>query len=205
MKLDLLDLENQKRGEVELNSLIFGQIARADIMHRVIVWQMAKRRSGNHSVKEIADVSGSTRKIYKQKGTGKARHGSLRAPQFRGGSVIFGPHPRSHEFSLNKKVRRLGLISALSLKKQENSIIVLDELKLHHAKASEMSRKLKALGVSTGLIIDESISFDTLRSVRNLHKIDVLPSAGLNVLDILRHDKLILTVDALTKIEERLS
>lgn len=140
MKVDLLDLENQKKGEIELNSLIFGQIVRADVMHRVIVWQMAKRRAGTHSSKEIANVEGSTRKIYKQKGRGRARHGSIRAPQFRGGAIIFGPHPRSHEFSLNKKVRKLGLISALSLKKQENSIIVLDKLKAQGYK-SALDRK----------------------------------------------------------------
>jgi len=204
MKIDLLDLENQKKGELELNSLIFGQIVRTDIMHRVIVWQKAKKRSGTHSSKEIGDVEGSTRKIYKQKGTGRARHGSIRAPQFRGGAVIFGPHPRSHEFSLNKKVRKLGLISALSLKKQENSIIVLDELKVNEYKVSLISKKLKRFGIIGCLLVDDVVDKIVLGSISNLPHVDMLPVCGLNVLDILKHDKLILTVNALKKIEERL-
>ena len=204
MKVDLLDLENQKKGEIELDSLIFGQIVRVDIMHRVVVWQMAKRRSGTHSSKEVAAVEGSTRKIYKQKGTGRARHGSIRAPQFRGGAVIFGPHHRSHEFSLNKKIRKLGLISALSLKKQENSIIVLDELKAQDYKAALMLKKLKGLNAIAALLVDGSVDSAVLGSISNLPYVDALPVAGLNVLDILKHDKLILTVDALKKIEERL-
>ncbi|MDJ1257481.1 MAG: 50S ribosomal protein L4 [Candidatus Midichloria sp.] len=204
MKVDLLDLENQKKGEIELSSLIFGQIVRADIMHRVVVWQMAKRRAGTHSSKEVAEVEGSTRKIYKQKGTGRARHGSIRAPQFRGGAVIFGPHPRSHEFSLNKKIRKLGLISALSLKKQENSIIVLDELKVQGYKAGLMLKKLKGLNATASLLVDGSVDSAVLGSISNLPYVDALPVVGLNVLDILKHNKLILTVDALKKIEERL-
>lgn len=204
MKVDLLDLENQKKGEVELNPLIFGQIVRTDIMHGVVVWQMAKKRTGTHSTKEIADVKGSTRKIYKQKGTGRARHGSVRASQFRGGAIVFGPHPRSHEFSLNKKVRKLGLISALSLKKQENSIIVLDELKASGYKSALMLKILKGLNATTALLIDDVVEGTVLRSISNLPYVDALPVTGLNVLDILKHDKLVLTVAALKKIEERL-
>jgi large subunit ribosomal protein L4 len=204
MKLDLLNLNSEKKGEIELHSAVFGQVVRIDIMHRVVSWQRSKSRAGTHSTKEVGDVEGSTRKIYKQKGTGRARHGGIRAPQFRGGAVIFGPHPRSHAYSLNKKVRKLGLISALSLKKQEKSIIVLDELNIEGPKASLMMQKLKALNVSAALIIDDVISSDVLNSVSNLPNVDALPVAGLNVLDILKHDKLILTVGALKKIEERL-
>lgn len=203
MKLDLLNLENQKTGDIELNSLVFDQVVRDDIMHRVVMWQMAKRRAGTHSVKEVGDVSGSTKKIYKQKGTGRARHGSSRAAQFRGGGIIFGPCTRSHEFSLNKKVRKLGIISALSLRKQENSIIVLDALSCE-GKTSDMLRKLKALGVSAALMMDVVVKQNVLQSVKNIPHINVLPVAALNVLDVLRYEKLILTVDAIKKIEERL-
>ena len=204
MKLDFFNLDSEKKGDIDLHPDIFDQIVRIDIMHRVVSWQMSKSRAGTHSTKEVGDVEGSTRKIYKQKGTGRARHGGIRAPQFRGGAVIFGPHPISHSYSLNKKVKKLGLISALSLKKQENSIIVLDELSIKEPKSSLMLRKLKALNVDAALIIDDVVDKNTLLSISNLHNVDALPVAGLNVLDILRHDKLILTISALKKIEERL-
>ena len=204
MKLDFFNLDSEKKGEVELNSSIFDQVVRIDIMHRVVSWQMSKSRAGTHSTKEVGDVEGSTRKIYKQKGTGRARHGGIRAPQFRGGAVIFGPHPRSHEYSLNKKVKKLGLISALSLKKQENSIIVLDELNIQEPRAAVMLKKLKALNGSAALIVDDIVDKKVLLSISNIPHVDALPVMGLDVLDILKHDKLIITVSALKKIEERL-
>lgn len=205
MKLDLLDFDTSAvNGVVEVNPLVFGGIVRVDIMHRVMVWQMAKRRAGTHSTKEIAAVSGSTRKIYKQKGTGGARHGSIRAPQFRGGAVIFGPHPRSHVISLNKKIRKLGLISALSLKKQENSIILLEQIKSESYKSSFIVKKMKNLNVEKALIVDDGFDENFRNAVSNIPKIDIIPVIGLNVVDILKHDQLIITVAALKKIEERL-
>jgi large subunit ribosomal protein L4 len=204
MKANLLNLNNQIKGEVELNPLIFGKDPRTDIMHRVVLWQMAKKQAGTHSTKEIGDVEGSTRKIYRQKGTGRARHGAIRAPQFRGGGVIFGPHFRDHSFSLNKKVKRLGLLSALSLKRQMNSIIVLDELRMDTHKTSVIQKKLQILGALNSLIVDSIVDKKIVNSVANINGVNVLPVEGLNVLDILKHSHLVVTLAALKMIEERL-
>jgi len=186
------------------NLVLVGAEKGRQAVHDLVIAYRANRRTGSACTKTRGEVSGNNRKIYKQKGTGRARHGAIRAPQFRGGAVIFGPHPRSHEYSLNKKVRKLGLISALSLKSQENSIIVLDELRMQEFKSAIMLKKLKGLSAQQALIVDDIVDQSILSSISNLPHVDALPVAGLNVLDILKHDKLVLTVSALKKIEERL-
>lgn len=204
MQVVVKNLDNQDIGNVTLNDTIFGKEYRADILHRVVQWQLAKRRSGCHKTKQRAEVAYSTRKIYKQKGTGRARHGSRKAAIFVGGGTTFGPHVRSHEFALNKKVRLLGLKVALSLKLKENSIIVLDSAKLESAKTSEIRKKLKNFNAKSFLIVDTIVDDNLKMSIANIHNVDVLPVLGMNVYDILRHTNLMLTTDAIKQIEERL-
>src|SRR3984885_9221229 len=156
MKFDIFDIDAKAAGSAELPDEIFGIAPRPDIIARVIHWQLAKRRSGNHKVKGMGEVSGTTRKPFKQKGTGNARQGSLRAPQFRTGGAVHGPVVRSHEYRLNKKVRRLGLICALSQKAADGKLVVLDAA-AGSAKTGELAKKLKALGWSSALIIDRVV------------------------------------------------
>lgn len=204
MKLNILTLDNQVKGEIDLNLDIFSQTPRADLLHKVVTWQLAKRRSGDHKTKEIKDVEGSTRKIYNQKGGGRARHGSIRGPQFRGGAIIFGPVVRSHETSLNKKIRKLALKVALSLKFQQSSLIILENIKLDDPKASVLLSKLSNIATGSLLIIDREVDLNVKLSAANLKYVDVLPVIGMNVLDVIKHNKLILTLDALKEIEKRL-
>jgi len=191
-------------GSAELPDEIFKVTPRPDIMARVVHWQLAKRRSGNHKVKGMAEVSGTTRKPYKQKGTGNARQGSLRSPQFRTGGVVHGPVVRSHEYRLNKKVRRLGLISALSQKLAENKLVVLDAA-TSGVKTGVLAKRIKALGWSSTLIIDGVVDENFLRASRNIHRLDVLPTIGANVYDILHHDVLAITTAGLAGLKERLN
>jgi large subunit ribosomal protein L4 len=173
-------------------------------MARVVHWQLAKRRAGTHSTKGMNDVSGTTKKPYRQKGTGNARQGSLRAPQFRGGGIVHGPVPRSHAYSLNKKVRRLGLISALSQKQADGRLVVLDAAN-GTAKTAELAKKLKALGWSSVLIVDGTVDQGFLRASRNIPGIDVLPTIGANVYDILNHDLLAITTAGVEALKQRLN
>jgi len=204
MQVEITTLDKGSAGSAELPDEIFATKPRADIMARVVHWQMSKRRSGNHKVKGMAEVSGTTKKPYRQKGTGNARQGSLRSPQFRTGGVVHGPVVRSHEYSLNKKVRRLGLISALSQKAAEGKLIVLDAAG-GVTKTAELSKKLKALGWSSALIVDRTVDEGFLKASRNLHGIDVLPTIGANVYDILRHDVLAITTAGVEGLKERLN
>ena len=205
MKLTVRNLDNQEVGDIELADEVFGLPVRRDILARVVNWQLAKRRSGTHKTKGISDIRGTTKKPYKQKGTGRARQGSLRSPQFRGGAVIFGPVVRSHEFDLQKKVRRLGLKTALSAKQAEGKLIVIDAAKVTEAKTKALRGKLDALGWGSVLIIDgASVDEGFARAARNLPKVDVLPTQGANVYDILRRDTLVLTRDAVEALEARL-
>jgi large subunit ribosomal protein L4 len=184
---------------------VFGLPVRRDILARVVNWQLAKRRAGTHKTKGISDISGTTKKPYKQKGTGRARQGSLRSPQFSGGAVIFGPVVRSHEFDLQKKVRRLGLKTALSAKQAEGKLIVIDEAKVGEAKTKVLRARFDALGWESVLIIDgAAVDEGFARAARNLPKVDVLPQLGANVYDILRRDTLVLTRDAVQSLEARL-
>ncbi len=204
MKLTVRNLDNQEVGDIELAEEVFGLPVRRDILARVVNWQLAKRRSGTHKTKGISDISGTTKKPYKQKGTGRARQGSLRSPQFRGGAVIFGPVVRSHAFDLQKKVRRLGLKTALSAKQAEGKLIVIDEAQIGEAKTKLLRARLDALGWGSVLIIDGAVNENFARAARNLPKIDVLPQQGANVYDILRRDTLVLTRDAVQQLEARL-
>ena len=212
MRIDIttLDLEAAQNatqdtlGSAELPDMFFAVKPRADIMARVVHWQLAKRRAGTHKVKGMGEVSGTTRKPYRQKGTGNARQGSLRAPQFRGGGAVHGPVVRSHEYSLNKKVRRLGLICALSQKAAEGKLIVLDAATAT-GKTGELARTLKTMGWRSALIVDQMVDPGFLRASRNLHKIDVLPVVGANVYDILNHDVLAITVAGITGLTDRLN
>jgi len=204
MKVAVKSLDNKKVGDIDLSDAIFGLAPRKDILHRMVNWQLAKRRSGNHKTKQIGEISGTGKKPYAQKGTGNARAGSLRSPQFRKGAVIFGPVVRDHAHSLPKSVRKLALKSALSSKQAEGKLIVLDAAKSKDHKTKEMAKALIALGLTSALIIDETPDVNFSRAVRNIKNIDVLPEKGINVYDILRRDILVLTKDAVAQLEARL-
>ena len=205
MKLTVRNLENQEVGDIELADEVFGLPVRRDILARVVNWQLAKRRAGTHKTKGVSEISGTTKKPYKQKGTGRARQGSLRSPQFRGGAVIFGPVVRDHGFSLQKKVRKLGLKTALSAKQAEGKLVVIDAAKVADAKTKALRAQLDALGWESVLIIDgAAVDEGFARAARNIPKVDVLPQQGANVYDILRRDLLVLTRDAAQQLEARL-
>jgi large subunit ribosomal protein L4 len=204
MKLTVRNLDNQEVGDIELSEAVFGLPVRRDILARVVNWQLSKRRAGTHKTKGVSDISGTTKKPYRQKGTGRARQGSLRSPQFRGGAVIFGPVVRSHEFGLQKKVRRLGLKTALSAKQAEGKLVVVDEARLDEAKTKALRSRFEALGWGSVLIIDGAVNESFARAARNLPKVDVLPEHGANVYDILRRDTLVLTRAAVQQLEARL-
>jgi len=205
MKTPVIDLDNKSVGELELDESIFGVAPRKDILTRVVNWQLAKRRSGTHKTKGVSEIRGTTKKPYRQKGTGNARQGSLRSPQFRGGAVIFGPVVRSHAFDLQKKVRKLGLKMALSAKLAEGKLAVLEGVKLKEAKTRHLAGKLDKLGWGSVLIIDGAeLDEGFARAARNIPGVDVLPQQGANVYDILRRDTLVLTKAAVEKLQERL-
>ena len=205
MQVAIRTLDNAEAGTAELPDEIFAATPRADIMARVVHWQLAKRRAGTHKVKGLSEVQGTTKKPYRQKGTGNARQGSLRAPQFRTGGVVHGPVVRSHEYSLNKKVRRLGLISALSQKQADGKLVVLDAAPGGSiTKTKELAGKLKALGWTSVLIVDGTVDQGFLRASRNIVGIDVLPTIGANVYDILQHEVLAITTTGIEGLKQRL-
>lgn len=205
IKCDIISLENKKVGQIELSSEVFGLPVRRDILTRVVNWQLAKRRAGTHKTRGISDISGTTRKPWKQKGTGRARQGSLRSPQFRGGAVIFGPVVRDHGYSLQKKVRRLGLMTALSSKLVEGKLFIVDSLEQKSSKTQDAVKNLEKLGVTKALFVDGiEVNKNFALATRNIPYIDVLPQQGLNVYDILRCETLILTKAAVESIEQRL-
>lgn len=203
MKVNVITLDNAPAGEIDLPDALFGIEPRADIMARVVHWQLAKRRAGTHKVKGMGEVSGTTKKPYRQKGTGNARQGSLRAPQFRTGGVVHGPVVRDHGYSLNKKVRRLGLISALSQKARDGKLVVLDAASAGETpKTAALVRQLRALGWDSALVVDAQVDDGFGRAVRNIPKVQALPTIGANVYDIMKHDVLAVTragVEALTQ------
>ena len=204
MQVPVITLSNAAAGDIELPDEFFGAEPRADIMARVVHWQLAKRRAGTHKVKGMGEVSGTTRKPYRQKGTGNARQGSLRSPQFRTGGIVRGPVVRDHGYSLNKKVRRLGLISALSQKAKDGKLVVVD-LDGAGAKTAEMAKSVRALGWKSALIVDAAIDEGVGRAVRNLPNVQVLPTVGANVYDILKYDVLAVTRQGVEALKERLS
>jgi large subunit ribosomal protein L4 len=205
MKLAVTSLDSKGAGEIELADEIFGLPVRKDILARMVNYQLAKRRAGTHQAKQIGDVQGTTKKPWKQKGTGRARQGSLRSAQFRGGGVIFGPVVRDHAHDLQKKVRRLALKTALSAKQAEGKLVVLDAAKVAEAKTKALAAQFKKLGWESVLIIDgPELDANFARAARNLPKVDVLPQQGANVYDILRRDTLVLTRSAIEHLEARL-
>lgn len=205
MKCEVKNLENKKVGDIDLAMEVFGLPQRRDIIARVVNWQLAKRRSGTHKTRGVSEISGTTKKPWRQKGTGRARAGSLRSPQFRKGAVIFGPVVRDHGYSLPKKVRALGLKTALSTKQQEGKLIILDTLEMKKAKTKDVATKLSGLGLRNALIIDGAeLAQEFALAARNIPNVDVLPQQGINVYDIMRRDVLVLTKAALETLEQRL-
>jgi large subunit ribosomal protein L4 len=205
MKTKILNLDNKSAGDVELNDAIFGLEPRQDLIQRVVVWQLAKRRSGQHKVLTRAEINRTKKKMYKQKGTGQARHGARSAPLFVGGAKAMGPVAHSHEYDLPKKVKALGLRHALSSKAKSGSILVLDEAKTAKIKTGELAKKFGKIGVGRALVIDGEFDNNFQLSARNLSQVALLPVAGINVYDIMRSDKLVLTTAAIKAIEARLS
>jgi large subunit ribosomal protein L4 len=204
MKLDVIKLDGGKAGSVELVDDIFGLEPRADILHRVVRWQRARAQAGTHATLGRSEVSYSTKKIYKQKGTGGARHGSRKAPIFRKGGIYKGPTPRSHAFDLPKKVRQLGLKLALSAKAKTGALVVIDEA-TSNGKTSVLAKQVKDLGWKRALIIDGAYVNETFaQAARNIDGLDILPSVGANVYDILKRDTLVITKAGVEALEARL-
>ncbi len=205
MKTKVLNLDANDAGEIDLADSIFGLEPRRDLIQRVVVWQLAKRRAGTHKVLTRAEINRTKKKMYKQKGTGQARHGARSAPLFVGGAKAMGPVQHSHEFDLPKKVRALGLRHALSSKAKAGAIVVLDAAKSAQVKTKDLAAQLGKLGAENALVIDGEFDKNFSLSARNLAGVALLPAAGLNVYDILKRDKLVLTTAAVKLIEERLS
>ncbi len=204
MQIDVKTLAGESAGSVELDEAIFGLEPRADILARMVRWQLAKRRAGTHAVKNRAEIWRTGKKMYKQKGTGNARHGSARVPQFRGGGRAFGPQVRSHEHDLPKKVRALALRHALSTKAKGQTLIVVDDARLDAPKTKELKDQFGKLGLGSALIIaGTEVDANFGLAARNLPNIDVLPVQGINVYDILRRDTLVLTRAAIDALEAR--
>ncbi len=206
MKADVIKLDAKAAGSIELSDAIFGLEPRADILHRVVRYQLAKRQAGTHKVKTRSEVSYSTKKIYRQKGTGGARHGARSALIFRGGGVYKGPTPRSHAHDLTKKFRALGLRHALSAKATAGELVVVDEAVLKNAKTKDLAKVLSNLGWKKALVIDGAdVDANFALAARNIDGIDVLPSQGANVYDILKANTLVLTKAGAEALEARLS
>ena len=204
MQIDITTLDGEGAGSVELNETIFGLEPRVDLLQSMVRWQLAKRQAGTHAVKNRSDVNRTRKKLYKQKGTGNARHGAASAPQFRGGGRAFGPVVRSHAHDLPKKVRALALKHALSAKVKDSTLIIVDDVKLTEGKTKALVERFEKMGLSSALIIGGAeVDVNFARAARNIPQIDVLPIQGINVYDILRRDKLVLTRAAIDALEAR--
>ncbi len=205
MKCDVISIDNKKVGNIDLDEAVFGLPMRVDILERAVNWQLAKRRAGTHKTKGRGEVSGRKGKPFKQKGTGRARQGTARASQMRGGGVVFGPVIRGHAHKLQKKVRRLALKTALSAKQAEGKLVVLEDAKLKKPKTGELLKRMEKLGWKSALVIDGAeLDVNFSRAATNIIGLDLLPSQGANVYDILRSDILVLTKGAVEKLVERL-
>lgn len=205
MKTKIVTLENKAAGEIDLNDAVFGAPVRKDILARMVNYQLAKRRAGTHKVKSRGEVSGTTAKPFRQKGSGRARQGSIRAAQMRGGGIVFGPVVRKHDHKLPKKVRQMAMRCALSAKQADGKLIVVDELKLAEPKTKALYERLGKLGLSSALIVGgPELDQNFTRAAKNIPLVDVLPTQGANVYDILRRDTLVLTRDAVEALEARL-
>ena len=205
MKTQVLNLDNKANGEIELNDSIYGLDPRKDLIQRVVIWQLAKRRSGQHKVLTRGEIDRSKHKLGNQKGGGGARHGQRSAPLFVGGAKAMGPVAHSHEFDLPKKVRALGLKHALSVKAKAGALVVLDEAKSAAVKTNALAKQLKALGIENALVVDGSFEDNFALSARNLASVSLVAVAGINVYDIMRKETLVLTTAAIKSIEERLA
>ncbi|MCF3934654.1 50S ribosomal protein L4 [Acuticoccus sp. M5D2P5] len=205
MDITVKTLAGEDAGTVTLPDETFGLEPRADILHRVVRWQLARRQAGTHKVKSRGEINATGKKMYRQKGTGRARHSDKKATQFRGGAKPHGPKVRDHSHELPKKVRQLGLRLALSAKAKNEGIIVLDRAAIDELKTKALRTQFAALGVSNALVIDADVDANFAKAARNIPMVDVLPVAGLNVYDIMRRDTLVLTRSALEGIEARLA
>jgi large subunit ribosomal protein L4 len=206
MKSKVITLDNKAAGDIELNDAVFGTAVRKDILSRMVNYQLAKRRAGTHKVKTRGEISGTTAKPFRQKGTGRARQGSIRATQMRGGATVFGPVVRDHGHKLPKKVRRFALCSALSAKQADGKLIIVDEATLKESKTKTLIEKLDKLGLSNALIVaGPQVDENFARAAKNIVGVDVLPTQGANVYDILRRDTLVLTREAVETLEARLT
>jgi large subunit ribosomal protein L4 len=204
MELQVSTLDGKKAGAVSLSDAIFGLDPREDILHRMVRYQLAKRQAGTHKTKPRGEINATGAKMFRQKGTGRARHGSRRVPQFRGGGRAHGPQPRSHAIDLPKKIRALALRHALSAKVKAGTLILLDKAAAKEAKTAQLRAQFDKLGIGSALIVDGSELDANFRlAARNITGIDVLPVHGINVYDILRRDKLVLTKAAITALEAR--
>jgi len=205
-KVAVYNVSGSQVGEIELNETVFGIEPNVYVLHDAVVMQQASLRQGTHKVKNRSEVSGGGRKPWKQKGTGRARQGSIRSPQWKGGGTVFGPTPRSYAYKLPRKVRRLAIRSALSSKVKDNEIIVLDQLALNQPKTKEMAGILNNLKIERkALIVAASYDDNVALSARNIPGVKFVAADGINVLDVLAHDKLIITKDAVAKVEEVLA
>lgn len=205
MKIAVKDLANKEVGSIDLDKDIFGAEVREDVLHQMVQYQLNKRRSGNHKVKTKGEITGTGKKPWSQKGTGRARAGDLKRPQDRGGGIVFGPVVRSHRTELPKKIRQLALKSALSSKAKDGKLIVLDDIKAKDHKTKAMAAAFEKMGLTSALIVGgKEIDANFARATSNLPKIDVLPSQGANVYDILRRDTLVLTKQAVSDLTEKL-
>ncbi len=206
MKVDVTTLAAKKSGSVELNDAVFGCEPRKDILHRMVRYQLAKRRAGTHQVQERGDVKKTTKRIGRQKGGGTARHGNGSVSQFRGGGKAHGPRVRSHAHSLPKKVRAMALKHALSAKVKSGELIIVDEATMKAPKTAELKKALGKLGLDNCLVISgASVDENFAKAARNIPNLDVLPSQGANVYDILKRHKLVLTKQAVSDLEARLT
>ena len=204
MKIEVNSLDNKKIKDIDLDKQIFGLELKEEIIYRMVRYQLAKRRSGNHKTKGISEISGTTKKPFKQKGTGNARQGSKRSPQMRGGAVIFGPQVRSHTHKLPKKIRKLALKMAISKKIKDGKLKVINELKISKPKTNLFRSKLAGLKLDSVLFIDrKDIDNNFLLASKNVPKIDILSVEGINVYDILKRDYLVLSENAVNGIKER--
>lgn len=206
MKTKVITLDNKSSGEISLNKSVFGLEERKDIIQRVVRWQLAKKQSGNHKTKGVSEISGTTAKPFKQKGTGRARQGTARAAQMRGGATIFGPVVRSHSHNLPKKIRSLGLKCALSSKVGSGDLILVKDINISNSKTSDLVSKLKGLDISSALFIGGvEVNADFKKASSNIKGIHSLPVVGANVYDILKYKKLVLTEEAVKLLEEKLA
>ena len=205
MKHDVINLDSKKVGSIDLNKNIFSLPIRKDILKDVVNWQLSNRRQGSHKVLQRSEIRGTSKKAFKQKGTGNARRGNLKTNILRGGGVTHGPVLRDHKQKLPKKIRKLGLKTALSLKEKEKKIIIIDQLKLAKPSTKEISKKLKKLKIASALIVEiNKYDKNFKQSILNINNINLLPVVGMNVYDILKFNNLIISKDALVEVEKKL-